>query len=235
MTYSYILPFARAIQEINENPRLLPNITLGYNLYENYFNVWTTSEAVADLLSPGQQNIPNYSCGRQTHPLAILEGSESDISIHISAMSSIYKIPQVSYGFVSSLLNDKTQFPYFYRMLPKEETKYPGVVKLLLHFRWTWIGLIAPDTDDGERFRRTLTTLFTGSGVCLENKAFASWHAFLLSSQCFTEMLTMLGGGKPQLFLLGIGPAPMSDVRSKGAGSMQRMGPISPAELPFPS
>ncbi|XP_060128203.1 vomeronasal type-2 receptor 26-like [Zootoca vivipara] len=52
-------------------------------------------------------------------------------------------------------------------MAPKEEALYPGIVKLLQHFRWTLIGLIAPDTDDGERFMKTLTPVLIKSGICI--------------------------------------------------------------------
>ncbi|XP_066469295.1 vomeronasal type-2 receptor 26-like [Tiliqua scincoides] len=168
MKHWYILPFLFAVHEVNRNPRLLPNITLGYNIYENYFSAGTTADALLDLLSTGQANVPNYYCGRrQNNLLALLEGTESDISSHISTMSSIYKIPQVSYGFASHVLNDKTRFPFFYRMVPEEDSRYWGVAKLLLHFQWTWVGLIASDTEDGEEFRRALTTVFARSGICV--------------------------------------------------------------------
>ncbi|XP_034961000.2 vomeronasal type-2 receptor 26-like [Zootoca vivipara] len=67
-------------------------------------------------------------------------------------MLGTYKIPQVTYAFVSHVLNEKRQFPFFYRMVPKEEALYPGIVKLLQHFRWTLIGLLAPDTDNGTNY-----------------------------------------------------------------------------------
>nr|XP_028573617.1 extracellular calcium-sensing receptor-like [Podarcis muralis] len=163
------LSFFFAIQEINQDPRLLPNITLGYNIYENFFHGRVTYEALVDLVSSKQANVPNYNCGGQNTLIAVLEGTDSDSenSIQISSMLSIYKMPQVSYAFGSHVLNDKRQFPFFYRTVPKEDAIYPAVVKLLHHFRWTFIGLIAPDTENGEMFMKTLHPLLLESGICV--------------------------------------------------------------------
>uniref|UniRef100_A0ABM5FCJ9 Vomeronasal type-2 receptor 26-like n=1 Tax=Pogona vitticeps TaxID=103695 RepID=A0ABM5FCJ9_9SAUR len=94
-TFWHILPFLFAVREINEKPNLLPNITLGYNIYENHFSARTTSEALVDLLSVGQQHVPNYLCGKQTGLSVVLEGANSEISTQISTILDIYKIPQL--------------------------------------------------------------------------------------------------------------------------------------------
>ncbi|KAM6469690.1 vomeronasal type-2 receptor 26-like [Liasis olivaceus] len=94
MSYGQVLPFLFAIHEINQNPRLLPNVTLGYNIYENFFNARMTYEAMMDLLSTGQESVPNYSCGRQTNLVAVVEGTDSELFNHLSTMLGIYKIPQ---------------------------------------------------------------------------------------------------------------------------------------------
>ncbi|XP_039204192.1 vomeronasal type-2 receptor 26-like [Crotalus tigris] len=166
-TYWKLLSFLFAVQEINQDPKFLINMTLGYIIQDSYFDVKMTSDALLDLLSAGNANIPNYSCGRQKNILTLLEGASTDISILISPMLGTYKIPQISFTFASHVLSDKTQFPFFYRTVPSVEAQYLGIVQLLHHFRWTLIGLFAPDTDDGEMFMRIFSPLLIRNGICV--------------------------------------------------------------------
>ncbi|KAG6539434.1 type-2 vomeronasal receptor [Crotalus adamanteus] len=165
--YRRFIPFILAIYEVNKNAQLLHNFTLGYNIHDNRMNIIITSDALLDMLSTGEANIPNYSCGRQDNLLAFLDNTENDISMQMSNMANIYKIPQVTYEIVSHTLDDKSQFPFFYRLAPKEGAQYLGIVKLLLHFRWTLIGLVASETENGENFVKFLTPLLVSNGICV--------------------------------------------------------------------
>ncbi|KAG6477633.1 type-2 vomeronasal receptor [Crotalus adamanteus] len=159
----YIFTFELA----NKNPHLLHNLTLGYHIHDNYLSTLGTSDALVDMLSTGEANVPNYGCGRRDNLLALLDGADRDISLQMSRLVGIYKVPQISDGIPSEALRDKSQFPVFHQMLPKEGFHYPAIVQLLLHFRWTLIGLFASDTEKGENFMRTLTPMLVRNGICV--------------------------------------------------------------------
>ncbi|XP_070790263.1 vomeronasal type-2 receptor 26-like [Pituophis catenifer annectens] len=152
---------------VNMNPQFLHNLTLGYSIYDNYVNALGTSDALLDILSTGEANVPNYSCGRKENILALIDGAKRDISIQMSTLIGPYKIPQISDTIVSEALNDKSQFPFFHRILPKKGVTYPAIVQLLLHFRWTLIGLFTSDTEEGENFMRTFTPMLVRNGICV--------------------------------------------------------------------
>uniref|UniRef100_A0A670K8V1 G-protein coupled receptors family 3 profile domain-containing protein n=2 Tax=Podarcis muralis TaxID=64176 RepID=A0A670K8V1_PODMU len=60
------------------------------------------------------------------------------------------------------------QFPFLYQMVPNEVYQQMGVMKLLQHFRWTWIGLLAVDDDRGDRFLQTVVPMLSQNGICYD-------------------------------------------------------------------
>ncbi|XP_053216153.1 vomeronasal type-2 receptor 26-like [Podarcis raffonei] len=77
---------------------------------------------------------------------------------------------KLSYGSFEPALSDKTQFPSVYRMIPNESPQYAGIVQLLQHFGWTWIGLIVSHDDSGEKLLRTLIPWLLQKNICIAFK-----------------------------------------------------------------
>ncbi|XP_077773897.1 vomeronasal type-2 receptor 26-like [Podarcis muralis] len=51
-------------------------------------------------------------------------------------------------------------------MVPNEAHQYMGIISLLKHFGWTWVGLFAVDDDNGEHFMQALEWLLSQNGMC---------------------------------------------------------------------
>ncbi|XP_077774215.1 vomeronasal type-2 receptor 26-like [Podarcis muralis] len=165
--YQHILTLAFAVKEINEDPHILPNITLGFHLYDSYNNARNTYFATLLLLSRVEKFVPNYICDVENNLAGVIGGLDSEISFYMATVLDIYKIAQLIYGS-APVMNDKSPGLPFYQMAASEALQYEGILSLLLHFRWTWIGVIATDNDNGERFVQTISPMFTKSGVCFE-------------------------------------------------------------------
>ncbi|KAG6466062.1 type-2 vomeronasal receptor [Crotalus adamanteus] len=162
-----LLPMICNIELLKQNLQLLHNLTLGYNIHDNYDNTIGTSDGLLDMLSTGEANVPNYSCGRKDKLLALVDEASRDSSIQMSTLGGTFKVPQVSDRIASEALSDKSQFPFFHPMLPKDGITYPAIVQILLHFGWTLIGLFAPDTEKGENFMRTFTPMLVKNRICV--------------------------------------------------------------------
>nr|XP_056720293.1 vomeronasal type-2 receptor 26-like [Euleptes europaea] len=163
--YQHILALVFAIKEINENSQILPNVTIGIHIYDGYLKARWTYHAAMQLLSTRNRFVPNYKCDFQDNIIAVIGGLHSKTSLHIANVVSTYKFPQLLYGFAPRM-DDKNQALSFYQMVPNEALQYAGILQLLLHFKWTWIGFIADNSENGERFVQKMIPGFSQSGIC---------------------------------------------------------------------
>ncbi|XP_060138023.1 vomeronasal type-2 receptor 26-like [Zootoca vivipara] len=168
--YQHILALVFAVKEINENPTILPNITLGFHIYDNYINKRMNYRAILDLISMHTYTyiyVPNYRCGIQKNLMAVIGGLDFGTSLDMATILGIYKIPQLSYGSFAPENTDQSRSTSFYRMVPSEAHQYTGIVELLLHFSWTWVGLLAAGSESGEKCMQALQPLLSRRRICL--------------------------------------------------------------------
>ncbi|XP_058036500.1 vomeronasal type-2 receptor 26-like [Ahaetulla prasina] len=96
--HQHVLALAFAVKEINENSRILPNVTLGFHIYDSYRNARMTYRTTLDLCFKSQKFLPNYRCDSQKNLMAIIGGLEFETSSYIAEIIGFFKIPQLTYG-----------------------------------------------------------------------------------------------------------------------------------------
>ncbi|XP_077774223.1 vomeronasal type-2 receptor 26-like [Podarcis muralis] len=165
--YQHILALAFAVREINENPHLLPNITLGFHIYNSHFIARWIYQASLAVLSRKGRFIPNYKCDVEDTPIAVIGGSNSDSCLQMTTILCMYKMPQLIYGS-SPMMENNVQTLFSHWMFPDGTHQYNGILQLLLHFSWMWIGVVSQNDDAGERFVQNVLPLFAQRGICFD-------------------------------------------------------------------
>ncbi|XP_053117071.1 vomeronasal type-2 receptor 26-like [Hemicordylus capensis] len=104
--YQHILALVFAINEVNMSPNILPNVTLGFHIYDSYYDERMTYRTTLDLLFKSHGFNLNYECGPQKNLIAIIGGLGSDISFHMADILNLYKIPQLHQFLQHILFNN---------------------------------------------------------------------------------------------------------------------------------
>ncbi|KAM3821187.1 vomeronasal type-2 receptor 26-like [Vipera latastei] len=164
--YQHVLSLIFAVKQINENLKILPNISIGFHIYDSYHNAKMSYQNTLKLLSAQRKTIPNYNCKKQNNLIAVIGGLDAKVSLHIATVLSIYKFPQIACCVFAPVMNVKAQLPFFYRMIPSERNQYVGLIQLLLFFQWKWIGIVSPDDDKGEKFVQTMLPMLSQNAIC---------------------------------------------------------------------
>ncbi|KAK9397361.1 type-2 vomeronasal receptor [Crotalus adamanteus] len=162
--YQHILSLIFAVKKINEDLQVLPNITLGFRLYDTYGGEYTY-HATMELFSSQNLFIPNYKCGILNNLVSVVGTLDPAISFDMADILSIYNVPQFLYGPPPSN-HGKTEIPFYYHMVPDEEFHFRGTLQLLLHFKWTWVGILVKGYG-GAKFEQLIFSWFTLHGICI--------------------------------------------------------------------
>ncbi|XP_063315814.1 vomeronasal type-2 receptor 116-like [Pelobates fuscus] len=168
--YKYVLTFRFAIEEINRNVNILPNITLGLHMYDSCSDGPNAVKSILKILSGPGKSVPNYHCRGRGQIVGFIGDHSSVTTLPMAQILGVYRYTQISYGATHDVLNDRYLYPTFFRTLQSDNTSYSVLSKLLKHFGWTWVGILASDDDSGEKETLVLTKHMTSNGICVAFK-----------------------------------------------------------------
>ncbi|XP_036436941.1 extracellular calcium-sensing receptor [Colossoma macropomum] len=143
-----------AIEEINNSSTLLPNITLGYRIFDTCNTVSKALEASLSFVAQNKIDSLNLdefcNCtGNIPSTIAVVGASGSAVSTAVADLVGLFYIPQISYASSSRLLSNKNQYKSFMRTIPTDEYQAIAMAAIIDHFQWNWVIAIASDDEYG--------------------------------------------------------------------------------------
>ncbi|XP_048027266.1 extracellular calcium-sensing receptor-like [Megalobrama amblycephala] len=156
-----------AIEEINSKQTLLPNISIGYQIYDSCGSTLASMRSSVALIN-GQELTAEHTCPGKTSVKAIIGESESSSTIVLSRATGPFKIPVISHFATCACLSNRKQFPSFFRTIPSDYYQSRALAQLVKHFGWTWVGAVRSDNEYGNNGMATFVEVAEREGVCIE-------------------------------------------------------------------
>ena len=165
-----------AVKYVNENNLLPYNITLGYDIRDTCSKVLTALKTSLDFVN-GRRILSEQNSNSTTvnltpaasskNPIAVLGAGNSVISSAVNNILSIFRVPQIGYASTSRILSNKNRYPTFLRMVPPDSHQGRAIAKIVSHFGWNYVALLASDDIYGRPLAETFKNEAKKFGVCL--------------------------------------------------------------------
>ena len=165
-----------AIQQVNKNHTLLPNITLGAQARDtcnvDSIALEESLHFIADSLN--EQRKP-FGCSRseenecnQSHFIAgVIGAASSAVSIQVAHLLRLFKLPQISYASTSPDLSNKAKYKYFLRTVPSDSNQAKAMVDIVKALNWTSVFTVYSEGNYGRSGINTFFKLASAANICV--------------------------------------------------------------------
>ncbi|XP_074641288.1 metabotropic glutamate receptor 3-like [Tubulanus polymorphus] len=142
--------FKFVVNEINNNATILPNITLGLDIYDECMSTRIAAGRAMQLLHRAgtfQDTASNFTS--QKHLVGVIGGILSSTAVAISRIFTPFELPQLSMSATSAELDSRFHFPYFLRLPPSDAAQTIVIVDLIRYFGWKYFAILYRDDSYG--------------------------------------------------------------------------------------
>ena len=167
-----------AIDLVNNDPHVLPNITLGYDIRDTCISENIALDESVDLvLSSGRLELEscldsdlNSNVSTKLPVVAVIGAIVSYVSVPVASFFRVFNMPQISFSSTSPLLSNRDRYTYFYRTIPPDDQQAKAMIDLIIYFGWDHVSTIysnnlygRPGIDEFHRLAQT-------NGLCIDIK-----------------------------------------------------------------
>ena len=168
-----------AIDQINNDSLLLPNITLGYDIRDTCSEEHIGLDEAAELIltrthinleseNNCSSNNGSGSGADRGHTIGLIGAGASRVSIPIAGLTRLFETPQISYSSTSATLSNRERYSYFFRTIPSDTREAAAIVDMLQYFKWTFISTVFTRDSYGQSGVDDLHDLASTHGICID-------------------------------------------------------------------
>uniref|UniRef100_A0A3B4GRD0 Metabotropic glutamate receptor 4-like n=1 Tax=Pundamilia nyererei TaxID=303518 RepID=A0A3B4GRD0_9CICH len=148
-----------ALDRINNDNELLPNITLGARILDTCSRDTHALEQsltfVQALIEKDSTDVKCLSGGppiitKPERVVGVIGASASSVSIMVANILRLFKIPQVSYASTAPELSDNTRYDFFSRVVPPDTYQAQAMVDIVKAMNWNYVSTVASEGNYGE-------------------------------------------------------------------------------------
>ncbi|XP_026567156.1 metabotropic glutamate receptor 6-like [Pseudonaja textilis] len=148
-----------ALDQINSDPDLLPNITLGARILDTCSrDTYALEQSLTFVQALIQKDTSDVRCSNGEPPIiakpervvAVIGASASSVSIMVANVLRLFAIPQISYASTAPELSDNNRYDYFSRVVPPDSYQAQAMVDIVKALGWNYVSTLASEGNYGE-------------------------------------------------------------------------------------
>ncbi|XP_072048121.1 metabotropic glutamate receptor-like [Amphiura filiformis] len=154
-----------AVNVINNDANLLPNVTLGFDIRDDCFAEDTALWAAISLIQNDQcTSFENITAGNLVGFVGPVTSTQSVV---VGAMCDLLELPSISFGATSDELSDKTRFEFFSRAVPPDSHQGEALADLLKYFNWEYVSIVYFANTYGIQASHAFQSYARERGICI--------------------------------------------------------------------
>ncbi|XP_077572000.1 metabotropic glutamate receptor 7-like isoform X1 [Stigmatopora nigra] len=166
-----------ALDQINQDEQLLPNITLGARLLDTCSrDTYALEQSLTFVQALITKDTSDVRCTNGESPVfvkpekvvGVIGASASSVSIMVANILRLFQIPQISYASTAPELSDDRRYDFFSRVVPPDSFQAQAMVDIIRAMGWSYVSTIASEGSYGEKGVEAFTQLSKeGGGICV--------------------------------------------------------------------
>ena len=159
-----------AIDRINDDISLLPNLTIGYEVRDTCNNVEIGFHEALHMVLKKPPQVPGYF---STAPLlGIIGAASTPTTLSVATLYGLphFQFPLVGYASTSAALSNKDLYKYFLRTIPSNNLQAKAMADLVSFFGWEYVSVIFNDNTDGKSGSDAFIESVKQYSICIDAK-----------------------------------------------------------------